>query len=129
YSWDVGRDVCVDLTRSSPLTHTNMVDFVPSRAVTEAAQRKRVKYEAKCTDIGYGFLLFTFSSFGELEKDGVTLLKRIRKFSMAQDIRARAAIHIFNRIGFVIAKGETDIREKDEKSSKNEQNRARNGKA
>ncbi|GKF13522.1 hypothetical protein Tco_0054984, partial [Tanacetum coccineum] len=105
YSWDVGRDVCVDLTGSSPLTHTNMVDFVPGRAVTEAAQRKRVKYEAKCTDIGYGFLPFSFSSFGELEKDAVTVLKRIRKFSMAQDIRARAAIHIFNRIGFAIAKG------------------------
>ncbi|GJW24930.1 putative reverse transcriptase domain-containing protein [Tanacetum coccineum] len=105
YSWDVGRDVCVDLTGSSPLTHTNMVDFVPGRAVTEAAQRKRVKYEAKCTDIGYGFLPFSFSSFGELEKDAVTLLKRIRKFSMAQDIGARAAIHIFNRISFAIAKG------------------------
>ena len=46
YSWDVGRDVCVDLTGSSPLTQTGMVDFVPGRAVTEAAQRKRVKYEA-----------------------------------------------------------------------------------
>ncbi|GKE18867.1 hypothetical protein Tco_1426444 [Tanacetum coccineum] len=72
YSWDVGRDVCVDLTGSSPLTYTSMVDFVPDRAVTEAAQRKRVKYEAKCTDIGYGFLPFSFSSFGELEKDAVT---------------------------------------------------------
>nr|GEX38295.1 hypothetical protein [Tanacetum cinerariifolium] len=43
----VGRDVCVDLTWSSSLTQTAMVDFVPGRAVTEAAQRKRVKYEAK----------------------------------------------------------------------------------
>nr|GEU34106.1 heparanase-like protein 3 [Tanacetum cinerariifolium] len=32
YSWDVGRDVCVDLTGSSPLTHTGMVDFVPGCA-------------------------------------------------------------------------------------------------
>ncbi|GKG40820.1 hypothetical protein Tco_0470032, partial [Tanacetum coccineum] len=44
YSWGVGRDVCVDLTWSSPLTQTGMVDFVPGRAVAEAAQRKRVKY-------------------------------------------------------------------------------------
>ncbi|GJU82088.1 hypothetical protein Tco_1284453 [Tanacetum coccineum] len=105
YSWDVGRDVCVDLTGSSPLTQTGMVDFVPGRAVTEAAQRKRVKYEAKCADIGYGFLPFSFSSFGELEKDAVTLLKRIRKFSMAQDMGARAAVYIFNNISFSIAKG------------------------
>ncbi|GJY92727.1 hypothetical protein Tco_0508509 [Tanacetum coccineum] len=63
-------------------------------------------YEAKCADIGYGFLSFSFSSFEELEKDAVPLLKRIRKFSVAQDIGARAAIHIFNRISFAIAKGE-----------------------
>ncbi|GKD19737.1 putative reverse transcriptase domain-containing protein, partial [Tanacetum coccineum] len=40
YSWDVGRDVCVDLTGSSPLTQTGMVDFVLGYAVTEAAQHK-----------------------------------------------------------------------------------------
>ncbi|GKA07179.1 putative reverse transcriptase domain-containing protein [Tanacetum coccineum] len=106
YSWDGGLDVCVDLTGSSPLTQTGMSDFAPGRAVTDAAQRKRGKYMTKCADIGYGFLPFSFSSFGELEKDAVTLLKRVRNFSMAQDIGARAASHIFNRIGFSIAKGE-----------------------
>nr|GEW90505.1 hypothetical protein [Tanacetum cinerariifolium] len=105
YSWDVGRDVCVDLTGSSPLTHTGMVDFVPGRAVTETAQRKHVKYEAKCANIGYGFLPYSFSSFGELEKDAMTLLKRTQKFSMSQDIGARTPVHIFNRISFFIAKG------------------------
>ncbi|GKF94210.1 hypothetical protein Tco_0283910 [Tanacetum coccineum] len=60
---------------------------------------------AKCAAIGYGFLPFSFSPFKELEADAVTLLKRIRKFSMAQDIGACAAIHIFNRISFDIAKG------------------------
>ncbi|GKE05166.1 hypothetical protein Tco_1397184, partial [Tanacetum coccineum] len=104
YSWDVGRNFCVDLTGSSPLTQTGMVDFVPGRTVTEVEQRKRVKYEAKCVDIGYGFLLFSFSSFVELEKDAMTLLKRIRKFLMAQDIRARAAVYIFNRISFSLLK-------------------------
>ncbi|GJY33653.1 hypothetical protein Tco_0418122 [Tanacetum coccineum] len=105
YSWDGGLDVCVDLTGSSPLTQTGMVDFVPGRAVFDVAQRKRDKYMAKCEAIGYGFLSFSFSSLGELEADAVTLLKRIRKFSMAQDIGARAAVHIFNRISFAIAKG------------------------
>ncbi|GJS62464.1 hypothetical protein Tco_0657248 [Tanacetum coccineum] len=105
YSWDGGLDVCVDLTGSSPLTQTGMSDFAPGRAVTDAAQRKRGKYMTKCADIGYGFLPFSFSSFGELEKDAVTLLKRVRNFSMAQDIGARAASHIFNRIVFSIAKG------------------------
>ncbi|GKB62566.1 hypothetical protein Tco_0918752 [Tanacetum coccineum] len=71
----------------------------------DAAHRKRVKYEAKCVDIGYGFLPFSFSSLGELGKDAVALLKLIRKFSVTQDIGARAAVHIFNRISFAIAKG------------------------
>ncbi|GJV55675.1 hypothetical protein Tco_1456680 [Tanacetum coccineum] len=105
YSWDGGLDVCVDLTGSSPLTQTGMADFVPGRAVINAAQRKRSKYIAKCAAIGYGFLPFSFSSLGELEADAVTLLKRIQKFSMTQVIRAHAAIHIFNRISFAIAKG------------------------
>ncbi|GKD94016.1 hypothetical protein Tco_1373853 [Tanacetum coccineum] len=102
---DCGRDVSVDLTGSSPLTQTGMVDFVPRRAVVDVAQRKRGKYMAKCAAIGYGFLPFSFSSFGALEADAISLLKRIRKFSTTQDIGARAAVHIFNRISFFITKG------------------------
>ncbi|GKE85267.1 hypothetical protein Tco_1559009, partial [Tanacetum coccineum] len=77
YSWDKGIDVCVDLIGSSPLTQNGMVDFVRGHAVIDAAHRKRVKYEAKCGDIRYVFLPFSFTSLGELEKDTVTLLKRI----------------------------------------------------
>ncbi|GJZ55086.1 hypothetical protein Tco_0610279 [Tanacetum coccineum] len=57
-----------------------MTDFVPRRAVIDAAQRK-------------------------CEEDAVTLLKRIRKFSMAQDTGACAVVHIFNMISFAIPKG------------------------
>nr|GEU65101.1 retrovirus-related Pol polyprotein from transposon TNT 1-94 [Tanacetum cinerariifolium] len=41
YSWDGGLDACVDLTRSSPLTQTELVDFVPRPTVIDDAQRKR----------------------------------------------------------------------------------------
>ncbi|GKD45416.1 hypothetical protein Tco_1270061, partial [Tanacetum coccineum] len=68
---------------------------------------------AKCAAIGYEFLPFSFSFLGELEAHAVTLLERIRKFSMAQDIGARAAIHIFNRISFVIGKGQVRIDDDD----------------
>nr|GEV23621.1 hypothetical protein [Tanacetum cinerariifolium] len=109
YSWDGGLDVCVDLTGSSPLTQMRMVDFVSGRAMIDAAQRKRVKYETKCMDIGYG-LPFSLSSICKLVKDAVTILKQIQKFSMAQDIGARAAVHIYSRIIFAIARGvETQI--------------------
>ncbi|GKC54057.1 hypothetical protein Tco_1076802, partial [Tanacetum coccineum] len=60
---------------------------------------------AKRVAIGYVFLPLSFSSLGELEEGAVTLLKRIRKFSMAQDIGAHTVVHIFNRIDFAIAKG------------------------
>ncbi|GJR94451.1 hypothetical protein Tco_0266625 [Tanacetum coccineum] len=86
YVWDRELDVCVDLTRSLPLMQTELADFVPGRAMSDATHCKRVKYEVKCADIGYGFLPFSFSSFGELKKDVAALLKRIRKFSVAQDI-------------------------------------------
>lgn len=104
-SWDRGLDVCVDLTGSSPLTQSGLSDFVPGRVMSAAAQRKRDKYGARCRAIGYGFLPFSFSSLGELEKDAVALLKRVQAFARTQDIGARAAAHIFNRIGFAIARG------------------------
>nr|GEZ05163.1 hypothetical protein [Tanacetum cinerariifolium] len=37
YSWDSGFDVCVDLTRFSPLTRTGMADFVSGQAVIDVA--------------------------------------------------------------------------------------------
>ncbi|GJU82588.1 hypothetical protein Tco_1284953 [Tanacetum coccineum] len=77
---NVVRDTMVDICFRSGISaekETGMVDFVPGRAVIDATHRKRVKYEAKCANIGYGFLPFSFSSLGELEKDAVNLLKRI----------------------------------------------------
>nr|GEV01753.1 putative reverse transcriptase domain-containing protein [Tanacetum cinerariifolium]GFA27427.1 putative reverse transcriptase domain-containing protein [Tanacetum cinerariifolium] len=54
-----------------------MLDFVSGRVVIKVAQRKRVKYEAKCMDITYGFLIFSFSSFEELEKVASLLLLQL----------------------------------------------------
>ncbi|XP_056699878.1 uncharacterized protein [Spinacia oleracea] len=105
YSWDGGLDVCVDLTGSSPMTQSGLSGFIPGRVVAVAAQRKQDKYAARCRALGYGFFPFSFSSFGELEKGAVSLLKRVQTYSRAQDIGARAAAHIFSRIGFAIARG------------------------
>nr|GEW14418.1 RNA-directed DNA polymerase, eukaryota [Tanacetum cinerariifolium] len=96
-------DIGLDGGRDKPLRPADMLLYL--HAVIEAAQRKCVKYKDKCAYIGYGFLPFLFSSFKELEKDALTLLKRIRKFFVIQDIRARTAIHIFSRINFAIARG------------------------
>ncbi|GKF54067.1 hypothetical protein Tco_0160977 [Tanacetum coccineum] len=101
---NVVRDTLVDICYRSGIS-AGMVDFVPSRAVIVAAQRKRGKYMDMCAAIGYGFLSFYFSSLGELVADAITLLKQIQKFSITQDIGARVDIHIFNRMSFFIAKG------------------------
>ncbi|GKF97776.1 hypothetical protein Tco_0293597 [Tanacetum coccineum] len=69
-----------------------MADFAPDRVMIDATQRKRVKYEAKCAIIRYGFLPFSFSFLEEIKGDEVTLLKRIRMFFVAQDIGARHAV-------------------------------------
>ncbi|GKE61199.1 hypothetical protein Tco_1511566 [Tanacetum coccineum] len=76
YSWDGGLDVCVDLTGSSPLTQTGMADFAPGRAVIDATQRKRAIY---------------------LTEADLKVHHGSRRWGCV-------AVHIFNRIGFVVAK-------------------------
>jgi hypothetical protein len=105
YSWDRGRDVCVDVTGSSPLTLAGVSDFSPGRCVLEAAQRKCVKYREVCSAAGYSFLPFSFSTFGELDADAISLLGRIRTVSLSLDTGSRVAAYIFSRICFAIARG------------------------
>ncbi|KAL6538342.1 hypothetical protein OROGR_012330 [Orobanche gracilis] len=105
YAWDRGRDVCVDLAGSSPLTRSGMIDFVPGQVVAKGVKHKCEKYRDLCAAKGYGFLPFSFSSLGELDADVVALLVRVRGFALGQDAGARATHHIFSRISFAIAKG------------------------
>ncbi|GJT47011.1 hypothetical protein Tco_0955726, partial [Tanacetum coccineum] len=69
---NIVRDTLIDIRFWSGILAGKEVDIV-----IEDAQCKRVKYEAKCADIRYGFLPFSFSSFRELKKDAITLLKQI----------------------------------------------------
>ncbi|CAO2827533.1 unnamed protein product [Amaranthus hypochondriacus] len=94
-----------DIFGDHAVSCAGLSDFVPGQVVTDAAHRKRVKYEASCRLIGYGFVPFSFSSLGELEKEDVALLKRVQRFSTTQDIGARAAAYTFTRVGFAIARG------------------------
>nr|GEY90784.1 hypothetical protein [Tanacetum cinerariifolium] len=96
---NIVRDTLVDICFRFGISVGKEVDIGLSRGrdkplLIEAAQRKRVIYEAKCAEIGYGFLPFLFSSLGELKNDAVTLLKRIQKFSLTQDIDSRTSVHI-----------------------------------
>ncbi|GJV79479.1 hypothetical protein Tco_1515349 [Tanacetum coccineum] len=97
-------DIGLGEGRDKPLRPADMDGLIlyRRRAVIEVTQRKCIKYEAKWADIGYGFIPFSFSSFGELENDAVALLNQIQKFFVMRDIRARTTVHIFSRISFAI---------------------------
>ncbi|GKE13385.1 hypothetical protein Tco_1416936, partial [Tanacetum coccineum] len=87
------------------MTQAGLTDFVPGRAVSDAAHHKRVKYEVKCADIGYGFLPFSFSSFGELEKNAVALLKRMASWValgfFPEHLRVRILFLLSATVGFL----------------------------
>ncbi|GJW81944.1 hypothetical protein Tco_0145919 [Tanacetum coccineum] len=99
---DILSNPCIPLLSvSKPFSACSKVfmgDIYGDHAVSD------VKYDAKCANIGYGFLPFSFSSLEELEKDVVTLLMWIRKFSVTKDIGAHAIVHIFNGISFAIVR-------------------------
>ncbi|GKE06160.1 hypothetical protein Tco_1398178 [Tanacetum coccineum] len=96
---NVVRDTLVDICYRSGISYGNEVDnYYNSRSLATAIFSHVLLYSWDCgRDVCVDLT--------ELEKDAVTLLKRIRKFSVAQDIEARAAIHIFSRVSFAIAKG------------------------
>ncbi|GKB86411.1 RNA-directed DNA polymerase, eukaryota, reverse transcriptase zinc-binding domain protein [Tanacetum coccineum] len=102
---NVVRDTLVDICYRSGISAGKEVDIGLDGGRDKPLRPADMLLYSWDGGLDYFFLPFSFSSFGELEADAVTLLKRIRKFSMAQDIGARAAIHIFNRISFAIAKG------------------------
>ncbi|GKE86221.1 hypothetical protein Tco_1559963 [Tanacetum coccineum] len=94
FNWLQGKDACLDVTCISPFAGMGASSWAPGVALHTAVEEEKEEYEAKCATIRYGFLSFSFSSLGELEKDTVTLLKRIRKFFMNQDIGTRAIVHL-----------------------------------
>ncbi|GKA80489.1 hypothetical protein Tco_0787181 [Tanacetum coccineum] len=108
YRHNVVRDTLVDICYRLGISAGKEVDIGLDGGVTNHYVQqicyftRGVEYMVKCAAIGYGFLPFSFSSLEELEADAVTLLKRIRKFSMAQDIGAHVVVHIFNRMSFAI---------------------------
>ncbi|GJX85105.1 hypothetical protein Tco_0335879 [Tanacetum coccineum] len=129
-NWLQGKDACLDVTCISLFVGMRANSWGPRVALHNVVEKKKMKYASKCADNGYKFIPFVFSTFEEfdkdaldtlsrikslsishsnnvkrgLEEDTVTLLKRIWKFLMAQDIGAHAAIHIFHRISFAIAR-------------------------
>nr|GEV21435.1 replication protein A 70 kDa DNA-binding subunit C-like [Tanacetum cinerariifolium] len=78
-----------------------MVDFASVHAVIDATQRKCVKYEDKCANIGYGFLPFSFSSFEELEKGESALLLGTKPGLFLDYLRADVTGTIIVMIGRV----------------------------
>ncbi|GJZ74868.1 zinc finger BED domain-containing protein RICESLEEPER 2 [Tanacetum coccineum] len=84
----------------------NPIDFEEEILDAEVQQNEAIPLseEEIALDVASSEGTMSGSGSGGEEKDAVTLLKRIRKFSVTQDIEACADVHIFNRIICAIAK-------------------------
>ncbi|KAL5730364.1 hypothetical protein ACHQM5_003194 [Ranunculus cassubicifolius] len=105
YSWDQGKDVCLDVTGVSPFAGGGVNSYVPGKALDNATKLKKRKYEDKCFKHGYRFATFAFTIFGEFGEDALDILKRIVQFAQGHSLSAKAANHIFHRVSFSIMKG------------------------
>ncbi|KAL6529842.1 hypothetical protein OROGR_015465 [Orobanche gracilis] len=56
------------------MTRSGIMDFVSGQVVAKAVKRKCEKYQDLCATKGYEFLLFSFSTLGELDADVVLLV-------------------------------------------------------
>ncbi|KAL5729708.1 hypothetical protein ACHQM5_002617 [Ranunculus cassubicifolius] len=105
YSWDSGRNLCLDLTGVSPFVGFGNKTFEAEFAVEEAARKKTLKHEAVCTRNGYSFAPFAFSTFGGLKTRSVEFLRRVREVFLGHFQCPKLASFIFPRVSFSIQKG------------------------
>ncbi|XP_026397756.1 uncharacterized protein LOC113293280 [Papaver somniferum] len=105
YNWENSRDVCMDVTGVSPFTSARTRNFIPGSAISAAITRKNNKYLDKCTSLGYGFGVLTFTTFGELSPDLTSFLKRLRNCMARHDANFKIGNSLFHRLGIVIQKG------------------------
>lgn len=102
HNWDKGKNVCVDITGCSPFAGNGAHASNPEASVAYVANRKKQKHDKSCLDHGYGFLPFTFSSFGELGVEALELLKRIKQVGAAHFNNPSMASFIYQRVAFSI---------------------------
>lgn len=86
YNWDMGRNVCLDVTGISHFTGGGVNTFLPGQVVCNAVSRKRNKYLDKCTTHGYGFGTITFTMLRELGDETLNFLKRIGDYVQYGDV-------------------------------------------
>nr|GEX45621.1 hypothetical protein [Tanacetum cinerariifolium] len=92
--------ILADLTGSSNLTQTGMVDFVFGRAVIDDAQRKRVIIWISVWLLDMGFFYFLLFLGGVRGRRG-----RLTKADVDSGNWGTCDCSYFNRINFAIAKG------------------------
>ena len=72
---------------------TNVVKRKRKRYTTIFSKKKK-KYTTKCEDIGYKFIPFTFSTFGELGEDALDSLSKIASFSLSNSSSTKYRAYI-----------------------------------
>ncbi|XP_026414010.1 uncharacterized protein LOC113309718 [Papaver somniferum] len=66
YTWEDGKDVCMDIIGVSPFTSASTRDLSSGHAISAAIACKRTKYLDKCLSHGYSFGVLAFSIMGAL---------------------------------------------------------------
>ena len=105
FNWHRGKDVCLDVTGISPFAGTSGGSWAPNMALHNAVEKKNKKYAIKCEENGYKFIPFAFTTFGELDKEAVSTLARIKSLYISHSNNAKGGAFIFHRLCFCIQKG------------------------
>nr|GEV98602.1 hypothetical protein [Tanacetum cinerariifolium] len=100
-----GKDTCLDVTDISPFAGTGVNSWAPGLALHNAVEKKRRKYISVCADNGYKFIPFAFSMFGEVDKDFLDTLSRIKSLSISHSNNVKSGAFIFHRVNLCIQKG------------------------
>ena len=105
-NWNGERSLCIDVTIVSPFRRGS--NLSSSELVAAAAARKRGKHEAACQQNGFDFLPFATSTFGDMDQDATTFLKRVqRALNEAQYLNMSPTLYAdrLDRLVFAIQKG------------------------
>ena len=105
FNWSQGKDACMDMTGISPFAGGGVNSWAPGVALCNAVEKKKRKYASICAANGYSFIPFAFSTLGELDKEALGILSRLKSISCSHSGNVKSGVFIYHRVSFCIQKG------------------------
>nr|GFB00521.1 hypothetical protein [Tanacetum cinerariifolium] len=97
FNWIQGKDAYLVVTGISPFASMGTTSWVPGVALNNAVEKKKRKYASICEDNGYKFIPFSFSTFGEFDKQALDRLSRIESIFISHSNNSKSGAFIFHR--------------------------------